>query len=556
VSRSVCRCVLAAFAATLVLPAVALAAGHRGGTFVALASASAGVADPQVNASAQYRDLYQVTQDGLTAFRKAGGAAANSVVPDLATRLPRTPDGGRTWTLTLRRGVRYSNGERVRPADVRFTFERLFKLNPPTADSLYGALAGAAACLQNPVRCTLAQGISVSGRTITFHLVRPDTEWPQKLALPPAALLPPSVGTQEIGYDVSQLVGTGPYYWASYVPARRIVLKRNPYFKVWAPAAQPDGYVDRIEERFGLGVEAEVTQVERGQADWVADELPADRLNEVLHRFRSQAHVNQLPADWYVALNVNIPPFNQVKARQAVNLAIDRNKLVQLYGGADLATPTCQVLPPGFPGYAPYCPWTRRGKAPWSSPDLPRAQKLMAESGALGDTADIVVSDDPVQTAIGKYLLGVFVKLGLDATLTTLPGGVQHAYVQNSRNRVEAGLATWSQAVPAPSDVLAGLLGCGAFVPDSDSSPNISGFCDRQTVQPLMERAVALGLTRPQAANRLWQQVDRKVVDLAVWLPLFNPKQVDLVSRRVGNYLWSPQLQLLASRLWVRSGAS
>jgi peptide/nickel transport system substrate-binding protein len=124
--------------------------------------------------------------------------------------------------------------------------------------------------------------------------------------------------------------------------------------------------------------------------------------------------------------------------------------------------------------------------------------------------------------------------------------------VQNSRNQVEVGLAQWHQDFPAPSDLLAGLLGCGAFVPDSDTSPNISGFCDRTTVQPLMERAVTLGLTRPRAADRLWRQVDRRVVDLAVWLPLFNPKQIDLVSSRVGNYGWSPQLHLMPSRVWVR----
>jgi peptide/nickel transport system substrate-binding protein len=542
---------LAVLAALLALPAASLAADHRGGTFVTLATSNAGTADPQVNATPQYWQLYQVSQDGLTAFRKSSGPAANSVVPDLALRLPRTGDGGRTWTLTLRSGVRYSNGALVRPADVRFTFERLFKVHGPTAEPLYGVIDGAEACLRNPASCTLERGITVSGRAITFHLTRPDSEWQQKLALPPAALLPPSVGSKEIGTDVARLVGTGPYTWVSYSPVRQLVLVRNPYFKVWAPAAQPDGYVDRIVQRFGLGIEAEVTRVERGQADWVADELPSDRLGELQSRFSSQVHVNQLPADWYFALNVNIKPFNQLQARQAVNLAIDRSALVKLYGGAQLAAPTCQVLPPGFPGYSPYCPWTTGGKAPWSGPDLARANQLVEESGTKGDRIDIVVANDPVQKAIGQYILVVLFKLGYDPRLKPLPAGVQAAYVQNSRNRVEMGLAQWHQVFPAPSDLLEGLLGCGSFVPDSDASPNISGFCDRKTVQPLMQRAVALGLTRPQAAERLWRQADRRVVDLAVWLPLFNPKQVDLVSRRVGNYAWSPQLHLIPSRVWV-----
>jgi peptide/nickel transport system substrate-binding protein len=553
VSRSsVCRCMLAVLAALLALPSAALAADHRGGTFVTLATSSAGTADPQVNATPQYWQLYQVTQDGLTAFRKSAGPAANSVVADLAVRLPRTSDGGRTWTLTLRQGIRYSNGAPVRPADVRFTFERLFKVHGPTAESFYGAIDGAEACLQNPATCTLDRGISLNGWTIAFHLTRPDTEWLQKLALPPAALLPPSVGVEEIGTDVSRLVGTGPYTWASYSPARQLVLERNPFFEAWAPAAQPDGYVDRIVQRFGRGAEAAVTQVERGQADWVADDLPADRLAELASRFSSQVHVNQLPADWYFALNVNIKPFNQLKARQAVNLAIDRNELVKLYGGARLAAPTCQVLPPGFPGYSPYCPWTKDGEAPWSAPDLERANQLVAESGTKGNRVDIVVANDPVQEAIGQYILVVLFRLGYDPRLKSLPDGVQAAYVQNSRNHVEIGLSRWHQDFPAPSDLLERLLGCDSFVPDSDASPNISGFCDRTTVQPLMQRAVTLGLTRPRAADRLWRQVDHRVVDLAVWLPLFNPKQVDLVSRRVRHYRWSPQLHLIPSLLWVR----
>ncbi len=549
---SVRRCVLAVLAALLALPASTAAAGHRGGTFVALATANAGSADPQINVTPQYWQLYQVTQDGLTAFRKATGGAANSVVADLATALPYTADAGRTWTLTLRRGVRYSNGAFVAPRDVRFTFERLFKVHGPLAESLYGGIDGAGACLRNPATCTLDRGIELNGREITFHLTRPDTEWLQKLALPPAALLPPSVGTREIGTDVARLVGTGPYRWASYAPSRQLVLRRNPHFEAWAPAAQPDGYVDHIVERFGLGIEAEVTQVERGKADWVVDDLPADRISEVLGRYAPQAHVNPLPADWYVALNVNIKPFKDIKVRQAVNLAIDRDKVIKLFGGPQLAAPTCQILPPGFPGYAPYCPWTLSGTAPWAGPDLERAQQLVAESGMAGTRVDIVVTNDAVQKAIGKYIQVVLFKLGFDPRVNALPDGVQLPYVQNSRHRVEASLAQWQQEYPAPSELLEGMLGCESFVPDSDTSSNISGFCDRETVQPLMDRATALGLTHPKAAEPLWRQVDRRVTDLAVWIPLFNPKHIDLLSARVGHYRWSPQLRLMPSRLWVR----
>ena len=199
------------------------------------------------------------------------------------------------------------------------------------------------------------------------------------------------------------------------------------------------------------------------------------------------------------------------------------------------------MLPPAFPGYAPYCPWTLGGEAPWSAPDLARAAQLVEESGTKGDRVDIVVADDRVQKAIGQYIFGRAPQARLrpapHAAARWRAGRVRAELAQPRR---DAGSRSGSQQYPAPSEVLDGLLGCGSFVPDSDASPNISGFCDRKTVQPLMQRAVALGLTRPQAAERLWRQVDRHVIDLAVWIPLFNPKQIDLVSPRVGQLPLEP----------------
>ena len=202
-------------------------------------------------------------------------------------------------------------------------------------------------------------------------------------------------------------------------------------------------------------------------------------------------HVNQLPADWYFALNVNIKPFNQIKARQAVNLAIDRNEIVKLFGGA--AARRADV-----PGAAARLPRlfarTARGRAAARRPGrrptwrAPRSSSPSRAPRATGSTS--WSRNDRVQKAIGQYIFVVLFKLGYDPRLKSLPDGVQAAYVQNSRNQVEVGLSQWHQEYPAPSELLDGLLGCDSFVPDSDASPNISGFCDRKTVQPLMQRAV------------------------------------------------------------------
>ena len=93
-------------------------------------------------------------------------------------------------------------------------------------------------------------------------------------------------------------------------------------------------------------------------------------------------HVNTLTAFWYVPMNVNIPPFNNLKARQAVNYAIDRNAAVKIFGGPKLASPSCQVLPPGLPGLqVDYCPYTKNPGTTWSAPDLAKAKALVKAVG-------------------------------------------------------------------------------------------------------------------------------------------------------------------------------
>src|SRR5690242_15538416 len=122
-------------------------AEHRGGTMRLLARSAAGTLDPQVNYTAQYWQLYCFVYDGLVAFRKVPGEAGLAIVPDLAETVPEPGDGGLTYTFRLRRGIRFSDGSPLRPEDVVASFRRLFRVRSPTADTFYGAIEGAAACL-------------------------------------------------------------------------------------------------------------------------------------------------------------------------------------------------------------------------------------------------------------------------------------------------------------------------------------------------------------------------------------------------------------------------
>src|SRR3954449_5354511 len=304
---------------------VTTASDHRGGTLKLLAKAAAGTLDPQVNYTLAYWQLYQASYDGLLAFKKAGGDGAFQVVPDIAQSIPTPTNGGKKWVFKIRKGIKFSNGKTVTPTDVAASFRRIFKVKSPTSGTFYAGIVGASACLKKPAACTLKGGVLANDKagTVTITLVRPDSEFKYRLAVPHASILPADAPPRDAG--TKPIPGTGSYYFASYDPNKQVVLKRNPHFKQWSQDAQPTGYVDEITESFGLTVESQITAIQNGQADWTLEAPPADRLNELGTKYASQVHVNPLTAFWYAPMNVNLPPFNTLKARQAVNFAIDRN---------------------------------------------------------------------------------------------------------------------------------------------------------------------------------------------------------------------------------------
>jgi peptide/nickel transport system substrate-binding protein len=526
-------------------------ADHRGGTLKLLAKAAGGTLDPQVNYTLQYWQLYQATYDGLLGFKKAGGDEAFKVVPDLATSLPKPTNGGKTWVFKIRKGIKFSNGKTLTVDDVVASFQRIFKVSSPTSGTFYAGIVGAQACLKKPATCTLKGGVVAdkAKRTVTINLVAPDPEFKYRLAVPHASIVPASSPSKDAG--TTPLPGTGAYYFASYNPTKQLVMKRNPYFKVWSKDAQPDGYPNEITQSFGLTVEAQITAIENGQADWTLEAPPADRLGEMSTKYADQTHVETLTAFWYVPMNTRMAPFNNLKARQAVNYAIDRNAAIKIFGGPKLATPSCQVLPPAFPGYKPYCPYTKNPGANWSAPDVAKAKRLVKESGTAGQSVSVVVPDDEVNKSMGVYLQSVLNEIGYKAKVKPISGNIFFTYVQNTKNKVQINVQQWYQDYPAASDFLYILFGCESFHPGSDSSINIAGFCNKQ-INDQMHKALNLAIEDEAAANRLWTKIDKAVTNQAPMATLFTPKHIDFVSKRVGNFVFSKQFYWLVDQSWVQ----
>ena len=524
---------------------------HRGGTLRVLAGSGAGTIDPQVNYTLQFANLYQSVYDGLLAYKKAPGAEAFTIVPDLADAIPKPDNGGKRYVFKLRSGIKFSNGREVTVTDVAASMRRLFKVSSPTSGTFYNRIVGAEACISTPTTCTLAGGVVADTKagTVTFNLSEPDSEFMDKLAFPHAVILPADAPSKDVG--VAPIAGTGPYQIVSYDPKKQLKLTRNPHFKLWSADAQPDGYVDEVNFDFGLSDEDQTTAVANGQADWKYDPVPADRLPEVSQKYPKQLHISPLTALYYLAMNTRLAPFDNPKVRQAVNLALDRNAVVKIYGGPRLATPACQVLPPGIAGHEPYCPWTKNPGKAWSAPDLDRARQLVKESGTAGMKVTVISSDVAVEKQMGIYLQSLLQDLGYDATVKSMSANVQFNYIQNTQNKVQISVTSWFQDYPAAADFLNVLFSCASFREGTDSSVNISGLCDKG-LETDLQRALATGVTDPNAAAAQWAAIDRKVTDSAAVAVMFNPKRLDFVSKRLGNYTFGAQFYFIYAMAWVK----
>jgi YVTN family beta-propeller protein len=536
---------------------------HRGGTLTVVGQVylPGQSTDPAVAYQLPLWDMLSVTNDGLVGYQRVGGPAGNTLVPDLATALPAPSNGGRTYTFHLRPGIRYSTGAAVRPEDFRREIERVFAIDRGGGypAGFYTGIVGGDRCARVPARCDLSRGIVAddAAGTVTFHLVAPDPDFLYKLAFPFADAVP--AGTPARPVAPGQLPATGPYMTRSYVPNDRWVLVRNPRFREWSAQAQPAGYPDRIVLRFGIAPEQAVDAVQSGQAD-VLLSPPADRMHELATQDTSELHAGPMAATIGLALNTRVWPFSVLAARRAVNFAVDRSRMVALLGGPLLAQPTCQILPPDFPGYQRYCPYTV-GPDPGGAlagPDLARAEQLVQSSGTRGARVTVVAGGFgtaiPVQ-ATGRYLVSVLDQLGYHATLRVI--GSDTAYndqLYNSRNRTQIGWFGWYEDYPSPWDFIGPVLTCPSFRPDNAGNLNAAEFCD-PAIDAQASRALAAQARSPNAAAKLWTRIDHEITDQAAWVPLWNPSAVVLLAPRVGNYQFHPYWTLLIDQLWVRLAA-
>jgi len=535
---------LAATDDAILVAAQASAASHRGGTLREASSERYGT-DPLFGGPEHSALMF--TADGLTGFRRVGGTAGSALLPDLAVAIPPPTDGGRIYTFQLRPNLTYASGESVQAADFRRAAERSFQIDAfglPRGYIYFNKVVGAEACMNVdglPVeRCDLQAGVLTDEqtRTVTFHLTEPDADFPYKLAVPPAFPVPEGTPMNE-PVD-GAFPGTGPYL-VTASSETEVRLGRNPRFVSWDADVRPDGFVDEMV--FEVVEDEPIAMVGSGDADYANSiRVNVDNARQFAIQFPDRWHSLAIGTR-YVVMNSSMAPFDNADARRAVSFAIDRARMVDLLPGPQGAAVTCQLLPPGYPGYEPYCPYTENpGSGRWEHADLSAAKALVDSSGTRG--AHIVVGPAMFfQQGQLEYLASVLRDLGYEVSMAPEIDEIPQVFAEWQKGQTQITFNGWAPDYLGSSTFM-GLYTCGG-----DQS-GVMQYCDAD-FDAAYAHALELQATDRSAAVTEWAALDRRAVDLAVFAPLYN-EGGDFISARIGNYSFSPSGYPLLDQMWVQ----
>ena len=470
--------------------------------------------DPQQAYTGQsWWAMWNVYETLLT-YKHVDGPAGYKLVPGLAASLPTVSRNGKVYKFKLRKGIKYSNGKPLKASDFKWAIKRGF-LAQGQGVGFYTDIAGAKAYSQHPTAGGNIPGIIVNNkkRTITVKLVSPRGDFLTILALLFAAPVPGNTGPE---IQNGSIPGTGPYKFQSYDPNRSFVLVRNPFFK--KTRFIPRGTPNRVEVSLIGDADAATQRVTSGQADYSNAAIPPDRIADA--KGKGHLVLRDTANTYYFWMNIREAPFNKLKVRQAVNMAIDRKALQTLVWGG-LGKATQNVLPPTYPSYKKLSLYPR---------NLTKAKQLINQAGANGATVKVWTRNVSDAVTAVTYYTNVLDSIGLNASLTILPRATYYTTIGNVSTHAQTGWARWLEDYPHPLDWFDVLLN-GNRITDQDNN-NYAWYKNKKTDKEI-EQLKRQPLLTP-AVNAKWATVEKQIMQQAPWAPWSNRVFPEFFTKQIG----------------------
>ncbi|MEZ5243702.1 MAG: ABC transporter substrate-binding protein [Acidimicrobiales bacterium] len=479
--------------------------------------------------------------------------ASDTVEPHLAAELPTVSDDGLTYTVTLREGLTFPNGDPVTSADVKATFEYMLDPNiqcatgGPPSSGYYDVIAGVAeyseALTADPAADAEISGIvAVDELTTEFTLTAEDGAFVRALAMGWSYIRPASTPHEILEVSPPYV---GPYYISDYQVDQSLTVDRQEGWADNVAAGVPEGpdvnNIDGIDLEIGVPDDVQLGRLKDNTLDITYDgsaPTGADVPNVVNDpQYAGRVFSTPDAAVDYGVFRTDQEPFNNVMLRQAVNYAIDRTTLARILGGELVRSPWSEILSSNLMAGSA----DAAGEVYTFDPD--KARELVEASGVETPIAVTLqhFSDAPgpeTAAAIKENLDAV----GFDVTLEGATASVHYGVLADPEAGWDLGIAAWGQDFADAITFYGPLLTCGV-------GSNYGNFCDEDFDAAVAEIAtMPAGPERAQAFAELSTQT---MTDLAPWYPWVNRRKISFVSERVGNYIWGPGKQFYFANYFI-----
>ncbi len=428
-------------------------------------------------------------------------------------------DDGKTYTFKLRDGVKCHNGRPLTSADVKYSLERA--VNPQTQSPGTGYFTSIAGYDElSSGKAKEMNGISTpDDRTVEVKLSRPDATFLFAMSLHFASIVPREE-VEKAGPDWGKKpVGSGAFKFVEWVPGQYVTLERNKDY--WLKGVP---YLDKLTFQFGQDPTVAVLRLKNGEVDVVGDGIPPAQFMSVVSDSSSKDLL--VMGDWlqtaYVTMNVTKPPFDKLEVRQAVNMAINRDRIVRLINNR--AVPTGQVLPPAMPGHDP----DNKGFAH----DVEAAKKLLAAAGYPdGFTTELYAMNVDPHPRIAQAIQQDLAAIGIKVEIKSLAQAeVIAAGGAGTAPMVWSGGMGWLTDFPDPAGFFGAILSCAGT---AEGGWNWAKYCNKNIDA---RAAKADSMVKPeQAEARIaeWRSIFGDIMKDAPWAPIYNEKHITYHSARI-----------------------
>ena len=501
-------------------------AAKSGGSITISQTSQPDFLDPALSYTVNGIEPLWLVYTPLLTYPRTGDAVKDALlIPGLAEAMPTISEDGKTYELTLRKGLKYSDGSPVKASDFEHSLKRVLNLESG-GSAFFLPIEGAQDYIDAGKCEGDIKGIETddaSGK-ITINLSEPDGSFSNVLAMWFVGLVPGDTPCKNL--TESPPPGVGPYKITESVPNRQFVMEKNANFPDLGSEV-PAGNVDKITTKIIKNAQRQAQDVISGELDYMQDPPPADIKPEVKAKYSDRYREITTASTYYMFMNSRVAPFDKKEVRDAVNFGLDKPALARLFAGE--VAPGCSFLPPGQPGFdealdVEDCPWGN----PNEPPDIEKARQMIKDAGVDGTEVTVYGNNDDPTDKVTEAYADQLTKLGFKATPKILDGGVYFQTIGSAKEAPQTGFANWFQDFPHPKNFF--------FLVDGKSIQPTNNQNFGNVDDPEITKGIAELNQEPEMTDEVaerWKELNTKLVERGWIVPYGHRKLATFFSERM-----------------------